>query len=95
MIKYIKSVKSDSEVKLNAIRAFRNLQADIDEIKGIIDSWEADLLDSDNDYSEADYSTLYDAFRYISRNGLDMTYATVQERDELVNQILSGNFNAE
>ena len=56
MIKYIKSSKFNSEIRPNAIRAFRNLQADIDEIKGIIDSWEADLLDSDNDYSEVDYS---------------------------------------
>jgi len=95
MIKYIKSDKSNSEIKLNAIKAFRNLQADIDEMKSIVDSWEADLFDNDNIYSEADYSTLYDAFRYISRNGLDMAYATVQERDGLINQVLSGNFNAE
>ena len=89
MIKYIKSTESNSEIKLNAIKAFRNLQADIDEMKSIIDSWEVDLFDNDHNYSDMYYMDIYNAMYKLYYGSIGIAYDAVQEIEPLVNEILS------
>jgi hypothetical protein len=95
MIKYIKSDKSNSEIKLNAIKAFRNLQADIDEMKSIVDSWEVDLFDNDHNYSDMDYADIYNAVYGLYYGGIGIAYDAVQEIEPLINEILSEKYSQE